>query len=154
MNSMAVGPDLPVGLRYPCTCNINSSHTFILGQSLTNANLTFYGFLYDVYKTKWTELSLKFDLAKPQKVYHKLSCALLKHENHVMVSFDANIFALNLTSLSLIKFDHKVSDGVIFNSDPKQNVIYYIGQHFSEEKTSIVYMVQLLPYLSLAKICN
>ena len=141
--TISPGPEMPHGLRHPCTLNINSSHLFIFGQSLFKQQIIG-AYIFDTLSLQFTNVTFDVHnfLERVPYKYHRLSCALLKNDDYFMVTFDDKLLTFNLSSSVWNKMKVSVKNGVIFNSDEKQKVAFFIGPSNQTEGTSDVYMVK------------
>ena len=121
--SISYGPDLPQGMRYPCTININSSHIFIYGQSIHSFNYSL-SYIYDISRNTFIDLAVEHGDAIS---YNKISCAYIKPKNHVLIAIENKMLTVNLTSFKWNQMKLPVEDGVIFNSDLEQKYVYYVA---------------------------
>ena len=134
------GPALPQGIKYPCTHNINSSHIFIVGQSLSNGISTL-AYLFDMDSAKWTDLST--DIAcQHEKHFYKYSCAYLGPENHALFTVNSCTGVIDLKSFIWAEFPLSTRNGIAFNVDLLQNVVVYIApEENNEHSLSRVFLV-------------
>ena len=57
----------------------------------------------------------------------KISCGFLKLEKSIIIALDACTLILNLADLKWISFRLPLGDGVLFNGDAEEEVVYYIA---------------------------
>ena len=138
------GPQLPMGVKFPCLLNLKEDLTFVIGIGLKDKNqgntnkLLDMIYLFNHTDEKWIKLSSNLSCLVERK--SKVSCAFLSNENSVIASYGNCLAIINLTSLTSISMEMKFQTGLVFNIDGSKNDVVYIGTDAGFEGSSI-YMV-------------
>lgn len=135
------GPNLPIGIYYPCAIKIGEDSSFIIGSveignefvghniGLETSNETLAAYLYDQSNEMWTHLGSNFPCHYEYSKNNKFTCAYLKQENAIITGIDRCIASLNLTSKKWTHFTMPFKDGIIFNINENQDSVFYIGSN-------------------------
>ena len=134
---MVKGPNLPVGIRFPCILDINGNKIFMIGPSWTSDESVAY--IYNQVTAKWTHLGFNYPCQKYQSHIDRFTCAYLKHENSIISGVNDCVAILNLTSLhwSSMMMPHKSC--ILFNSNSYNAFVFFIGT--DKINGSEIYMV-------------
>ena len=142
--SIIQGPNLPVGIRFPCTLNVNEELIFMIGMDesalMSNndganfitilSNQTLAAYIFNQSNESWTYLGHDFPCQFDQTIHTRFTCAYLRHEQSIVAGIDFCTAILNLSTFtwtSHIRMRYK--NGVLFNIDQNQESVVYIGSN-------------------------
>ena len=131
------GANLPIGMTFPCTLNLDHAYIFIIGHPWGKSNQSEpKAFLYNERNKNWTILSEYFPCIKQQEE-SEFSCAYLRPQNSVVTAIDNCVAILNLTSLEWNMMSLPFLNGFVFNGDLAMESLYFIGSNISMSGSEI-----------------
>ena len=132
------GPNLPTGIKFPCTQNIGQDMVFIFGETWGSSNETL-SLIFHQSNLTFKNVPKNPCNIKYPPIYGQYSCAYLKRKNSVIITIESCTAILDLNALTWTSFESPMKHGVIFNSNwDFDEVLFIASGHYEESHLYVV----------------